>query len=374
MKFNVSSADLLDRVQTISRVIASKNTLEIMADILFSVKDQQLTLTASDLETTIITTLPLNSAEGEITVAIDTKRLIDSLREFADQPLDIEVDDQNFQVRITTASGIYNLGGVNGSEYPELATVQNPMANFSIPSATLLDAITKTIFAAPDDKLRPIMAGIFVDINDLGVNFVATDAHKLVRYRVEDNTCPAGNSFILARKPAIILQSLLPKDDGDVSIQYDDKMMQFSILNYTMFSRQVEGKYPNYDAVIPKNNPFTLTIDRMAAMAALRRTSLYSAEASNMVKLEISADKVVLSAQDFEKSVSATETVACQYSGDPISIGFKASYLIEIFKNIESDNVHLQIADPNRAAIILPETNKAGEDVLMLLMPMILDY
>lgn len=374
MKFNVSSADLLDRVQTISRVIASKNTLEIMADILFSVKDQQLTLTASDLETTIITTLPLNSSEGEITVAIDTKRLIDSLREFADQPLDIEVDDQNFQVRITTASGNYNLGGVNGAEYPELATVQNPTANFPIPSATLLDAITKTIFAAPDDKLRPVMAGIFVDINELGVNFVATDAHKLVRYRVEDNSCPAGNSFILARKPAIILQTLLPKDDGDVSIQYDDKMMQFSILNYTMFSRQVEGKYPNYDAVIPKNNPFTLTIDRMAAMAALRRTSLYSAEASNMVKLEISNDKVVLSAQDFEKSVSATETVACQYSGEPISIGFKASYLIEIFKNIESANVNLQIADPNRAAIILPETNKVGEDVLMLLMPMILDY
>jgi DNA polymerase-3 subunit beta len=374
MKFNVSSADLLDRVQTISRVIASKNTLEIMSDILFTVKDQQLTLTASDLETTIVTTLPLNSSEGQISVAIDTKRLTDSLREFADQPLDIEVDDQNFQVRITTASGNYNLGGVNGSEYPELSMVQNPTAQFPIPSSTLLDAITKTIFAAPDDKLRPVMAGIFVDINDSGINFVATDAHKLVRYRVEDNSCPAGNSFILARKPAIILQSLLSKDNDNVSIQYDDKMMQFSLLNYTMYSRQVEGKYPNYDAVIPKNNPFTLSIDRLAAMAALRRTSLYSAEASNMVKLDISNDKVVLSAQDFEKSVSATETVACQYSGDPLSIGFKASYLIEIFKNIESDNVLLQIADPNRAAIILPETNKQGEDILMLLMPMILDY
>ncbi|MCR4619725.1 MAG: DNA polymerase III subunit beta [Paludibacteraceae bacterium] len=374
MKFNVSSADLLDRVQTISRVIASKNTLEIMSDILFTVKDQQLTLTASDLETTIVTTLPLNSSEGQISVAIDTKRLTDSLREFADQPLDIEVDDQNFQVRITTASGNYNLGGVNGSEYPELSMVQNPTAQFPIPSSTLLDAITKTIFAAPDDKLRPVMAGIFVDINDSGINFVATDAHKLVRYRVEDNSCPAGNSFILARKPAIILQSLLSKDNDNVSIQYDDKMMQFSLLNYTMYSRQVEGKYPNYDAVIPKNNPFTLSIDRLAAMAALRRTSLYSAEASNMVKLDISNDRVVLSAQDFEKSVSATETVACQYSGDPLSIGFKASYLIEIFKNIESDNVLLQIADPNRAAIILPETNKQGEDILMLLMPMILDY
>ncbi|MBQ9591568.1 MAG: DNA polymerase III subunit beta [Paludibacteraceae bacterium] len=374
MKFNVSSADLLDRVQTISRVIASKNTLEIMSDILFTVKDQQLTLTASDLETTIVTTLPLNSSEGQISVAIDTKRLTDSLREFADQPLDIEVDDQNFQVRITTASGNYNLGGVNGSEYPELSMVQNPTAQFPIPSSTLLDAITKTIFAAPDDKLRPVMAGIFVDNNDSGINFVATDAHKLVRYRVEDNSCPAGNSFILARKPAIILQSLLSKDNDNVSIQYDDKMMQFSLLNYTMYSRQVEGKYPNYDAVIPKNNPFTLSIDRLAAMAALRRTSLYSAEASNMVKLDISNDRVVLSAQDFEKSVSATETVACQYSGDPLSIGFKASYLIEIFKNIESDNVLLQIADPNRAAIILPETNKQGEDILMLLMPMILDY
>ncbi len=374
MKFNVSSADLLDRVQTISRVIASKNTLEIMSDILFTVKDQQLTLTASDLETTIVTTLPLNSSEGQISVAIDTKRLTDSLREFADQPLDIEVDDQNFQVRITTASGNYNLGGVNGSEYPELSMVQNPTAQFPIPSSTLLDAITKTIFAAPDDKLRPVMAGIFVDINDSGINFVATDAHKLVRYRVEDNSCPAGNSFILARKPAIILQSLLSKDNDNVSIQYDDKMMQFSLLNYTMYSRQVEGKYPNYDAVIPKNNPFTLSIDRLAAMAALRRTSLYSAEASNMIKLDISNDRVVLSAQDFEKSVSATETVACQYSGDPLSIGFKASYLIEIFKNIESDNVLLQIADPNRAAIILPETNKQGEDILMLLMPMILDY
>lgn len=374
MKFNVSSADLLDRVQTISRVIASKNTLEIMSDILFTVKDQQLTLTASDLETTIVTTLPLNSSEGQISVAIDTKRLTDSLREFADQPLDIEVDDQNFQVRITTTSGNYNLGGVNGSEYPELSMVQNPTAQFPIPSSTLLDAITKTIFAAPDDKLRPVMAGIFVDINDSGINFVATDAHKLVRYRVEDNSCPAGNSFILARKPAIILQSLLSKDNDNVSIQYDDKMMQFSLLNYTMYSRQVEGKYPNYDAVIPKNNPFTLSIDRLAAIAALRRTSLYSAEASNMVKLDISNDRVVLSAQDFEKSVSATETVACQYSGDPLSIGFKASYLIEIFKNIESDNVLLQIADPNRAAIILPETNKQGEDILMLLMPMILDY
>ncbi len=373
MKFNVSSTELLERVQTLSRVIASKNTLAIAGDILFSIHNGELTLTASDLETTLVTKLPVSECDGDGSVTIDTKRLIESLREFADQPLEFNVNNDNFQVQIRTVSGNYNLGGHNGEEYPPLKVVEQPEAQLSIKAQTLENAISKTIFAAPEDKLRPAMSGIFVDMTAEGINFVATDAHKLVRYRVTNTSCPTDKSFIIARKPAILLQALLQKEEGDVTIEYDEKEMVFAIEKYTMYSRQVEGKYPNYDAVIPKGNPFKLSVDRLGAIAMLRRMSLFSNEASNMVRFDISSDLLKCSAQDYDNSASAEEKMPCQYQGDPLSIGFKAGFLIDILKNIESDNVVFQLANPSRAGVIVPEFNKEGEDVLMLLMPMILN-
>ncbi len=373
MKFVVSSTKLTSHLQGISRVISNKSTLPILDSFLFDLKGTTLTITASDLETTLITSLELDKAEGEGVVAFTAKILLDTLKEFPEQPLSFEINNENKQMVIKSETGSYNFIGQNGDEYPRVHELGEEANSLNIPVDVLSEGIAKSIFATADDELRPVMNGIYFDITTEGLTLVATDAHKLVRYTTEATKGSAAAAFILAKKPATLLKNILPKESGDVAVQFDDKNAFFTLSNYKMVCRQVEGRFPNYNGVIPQNNPHKLIIDRLEFMNALKRVSLFSNQASNLIKLQLNANEMHVSAQDIDFSISAEETIACQYSGEPMSIGFKSTFLVDILNNINSGDVVMELADPSRAGLILPFENEEGEDLLMLLMPMLLN-
>jgi DNA polymerase-3 subunit beta len=373
MKFIVSSTKLSSHLQGISRVISNKSTLPILDSFLFNLTGNTLTITASDLETTLITSLELDKAEGEGAVAISAKILLDTLREFPEQPLSFDINDDNLSMVIKSDTGSYNFIGQNGDEYPRIPDLSPEANSLSIPVETINTGITKSIFATADDELRPVMNGIYFDITTEGVTMVATDAHKLVRFKTSAIQGSANAAFILAKKPATLLKNILPKESGEVDIQFDDKNAIFTLSNYKMVCRQVEGRFPNYNGVIPQNNPYKLIIDRLAFMNALKRVSLFSNQASNLIKLQLTANEMHVSAQDIDFSISAEEKITCQYSGEPMSIGFKSTFLVDILSNINSGDVILELADPSRAGLILPFENEENEDLLMLLMPMLLN-
>lgn len=374
MKFIVSSTKLSSHLQSISRAIPTKTSLPILESFLFSLKGNILSITASDLETTLITSLELDSAEGEGLVAFSSKILLDTLKEFPEQPLSFDINDENLAMIIKSETGVYNFIGQNGDEYPRMPELQEGAYTLNVSADTLLSGISKTIFATTEDELRPVMNGIFFDISTEGTTFVATDAHKLVRCKTSLVKGLENATFILPKKPATLLKNILPKESGEVIVQFDSKNAYFTLSNYKLVCRLLEGRFPNYSSVIPQNNPHKMIVDRVALMNALRRVSLFSNQASNMVKLQVAQNAVTVSAQDIDFSVSAEEKVACQYSGDPMNIGFKSSFLVEILNNINSgDDVIVELADPSRAGLILPFENEETEDLLMLLMPMLLN-
>jgi DNA polymerase-3 subunit beta len=260
--------------------------------------------------------------------------------------------------------------------YPQLPVLDENVKDLKISAPVLLSGISKTFFCMADDELRPVMNGIYFDVNE-DLTMVATDAHKLVRFKsnyIESSASEDESlNFILPKKPAMMLRSILPKETGDVEIKLDAKNAHFQLNNYVMVCRQVEGRYPNYNGVIPKNNPFQITLDRLTLQNALKRVSVFSNQASNLIKLDFSSNQVVISAQDIDFSISAEETIACGYDGEPIKIGFKSTFLIEMLANVDSNDVILELADPSRAGILLPAVNEEGEDILMLLMPMLLN-
>lgn len=378
MKFIVSSTELLSHLQAISRVINSKNSLPILDNFLFELTGTHLTMTASDIETTLITSMDVDSAEGEGKVAVASKLLLDTLREFSEQPLTFTVDDSNLSMVITSANGTYNFIGQNGEEYPRLPQLADESRVLNMQVSFLAAGITKTLFCTADDELRPVMNGIYFDIMHDGITLVATDAHKLVRFRTTYNSATLTEeeekvSFILPKKPANMLKNILPKETGNVEVRFDSKNAYFSLSNYTMICRQVEGKFPNYNGVIPKTNLYKIIVDRLTLMNALKRVSVFSNQASNLVKLDFNDNQINISAQDIDFSISAEETISCQFEGEPIKIGFKSSFLIEILNNISSSDVIIELTDPSRAGLILPFENEEGEDILMLLMPMLLN-
>lgn len=372
MNFTVNSSDLLSRLQIVSRVIPQKSTMPILEDVLFDIDGNRLTLTASDLDTTLVTTLDVQESSANIKVAISAKILLETVREIADQPLCLDINEENFSIVIKTTNGTYQLGGQNGQEYPTLSGFDDSAKTLQFPVDRLSTAVSKTIFAATDDALRPVMNGVNFDITDKNVTTVATDAHKLVRYVTDAVKGDTTTSFILAKKPANVLLTVLQKESGEAIIKFDDKNILFSLGTYDMYCRQVEGRYPNYNAVIPGNNSRKVIVDRQSLIGVLRRVSIFSNEASNLIKLKLSTNVIEVSAQDVDFSVSGEEKLECQYEGDEMSIGFKSSFLIEILKNIDCDNVVIELGDSSRAGIIVPLENKDQEDLLMLLMPMLL--
>jgi len=375
MNFIVSSADLLSHLQAISRVISTKNTLPILDNFLFQLTGNELVITASDLETTMITTLSIENASGDGVIAIPSRILTDTLKEFPEQPLTFEVNMDTLGIEIISENGKYSIVGKPGVDFPQLPVLKDDrITEVTFSSGTLLVGINRTLFATADDELRPVMNGILFELHTDHVTFVSSDAHKLVRYTRKDTRAESDASFILPKKPANLLKNILPREEGDVNLSFDDKNAVFVLSGYKLICRLVEGNYPAYDAVIPKDNPNKMGIGRTEMLNALRRVSVFSNQASNLIKLHLQPNQLVVSAQDIDYSISAVETLQCQYGGDEFEIGFKSVFLIEILQNISSDEVSVELADPTRAGIILPKDEEnEDEDLLMLLMPMMIN-
>lgn len=375
MKFVVSSTELLGHLQAISRVISSKNTLPILDNFLFNLSGNDLEITASDLESTLITRMKLENAEGDGIIALPARILLDTLKEFSAQPLAFDLNMETMAVVINSENGKFSVMGQNGVDFPALPAIKkDKRSSFSINADILLAGISRTIFATADDELRPVMGGIFVEASPDGITFVASDAHKLVRYQRLDTVAEDSSSFILPKKPASLLKNILPREEGAVTVEFDDKNAFFNLNDYRIVCRLVEGNYPNYNSVIPKNNPRKITIDRVEFYNTLRRVSVFSNQASNLVKLQLKGNQITVSAQDIDFSISAYERVKCVYEGEEIEIGFKSVFLLEILANIVSQDVVIELADPTRAGLFLPaETDNESESLLMLLMPMMIN-
>ncbi len=371
MKFVVSSIELLSRLSSISRVIASKSTLPILDNFLFSLKEGYLTITASDLETTLRSGLAIENTEEEGDITIPAKLLVDSLKEFADIPLEFSTnaDKTSIQIKWTTGNAVLPCSGAE--EYPELKEVAKENTTIQINTHVLLEGINRTLYATADEELRPVMNGLFFDINTDNLTLVASDAHKLVCFTRHDIKAENKSSFILPKKPASILKSLLSKSEEDVKIVFDNRNAYFEFSSFVLICRLVEGNYPAYKSVIPKNNTNKLIIGRQEFLNATKRVAVCSNQASSLIKLQLLYNQLTISAQDLDFSISAVETLTCQYDGDPMEIGFKSPFLIEILNNLPYSEVSLEMADPTRAALILPaDNNDPSEDILALIMPM----
>lgn len=373
MRFNVSSTKLFQQLQAVSRVIASKNSLQILEDVLFDLHGEELMLTASDGETTIRTALQVENAQGQGKVAFGAKLLLETLKEFPEQPLTFAIDDQNFGLNITSANGTYSFVGANGNEYPEMPVEGEQNNSFSMAASALLDAVNKTLFCTADDELRPVMNGIFFDLSEDKITMVATDAHRLVRYTNMTVSAAAPVSFILPKKPATILKNVLAKEEGDVQVTFGQKNAKFEFGQTLVVCRQIEGRFPNYNAVIPQNNQNKVIVDKQTIINACKRVAVFANTGTSLLKLALAENSIKISAQDIDFSTSAEETIACSYAGMPMAIGFKAPFLIEILSQVQSAEVLIELADPARAGLILPVENEENQDLLMLLMPMLLN-
>ena len=373
MKFIVSSTALSSHLQAISRVINSKNALPILDCFLFELEDGTLSVTVSDSETTMVTTVEVNESDTNGRFAVVAKTLLDALKEIPEQPLTFDINPDNYEITVQYQNGKYSLMGQNADEFPQSATLGDNAVRVEMEASVLLGGINRSVFATADDELRPVMNGIYFDITTEDITFVASDGHKLVRNKTFVAHGDEKAAFILPKKPATLLKNLLPKEQGDVQIDFDDRNAVFTLENYRMVCRLIEGRYPNYNSVIPQDNPHKVTIDRQMLISALRRVSVFSSQASSLIKLRLSENQIQISAQDIDFSTSAEETLICQYAGNAMSIGFKSTFLIDILNNLTAQEVIVELADPSRAGVIVPAEQEENEDVLMLLMPMMLN-
>ena len=373
MRFDVSSTALLSRLQSISKVIASKNSLPILDSFLFNLEGNTLTVTASDAETRLVTSVDVMNAQGAGLFAVSAKILLDPLKELPEQPLTFDINDENLEIFIHFQNGKYNFIGQKGDTYPLQKPLNDNAIAIIVDSQMLLNGISRSLFATADDELRPVMNGIYFDITTEDITMVASDGHKLVRCKTLAAKGNERAAFILPKKPATLLKNLLPKEQGTVTIEFDERNAVFMLESYRMVCRLIEGRYPNYNSVIPQNNPHKVTVDRQQLVGALRRVSIFSSQASSLIKLRMQENQIVISAQDIDFSTSAEETQVCQYAGAAMSIGFKSTFLIDILNNISADEVVIELADPSRAGVIIPVEQEENEDLLMLLMPMMLN-
>ncbi len=374
MKFVASSSELLSHLQAISRAISSKSQLPVLDCFLFDLKDKSLSITASDLEVTMTTNMETDSTEGSGVVALPSKILLDILKKLPEQPLTFEISMDSLVVDIISERGKYNFIAQPGQDYPSIPVVDEDKSNrIQLPVNLLMTGINKTLFATADDDLRPVMNGILFEFSADSMTFVASDSHKLVRYQRLDAKSNFDASFILPKKPAGLLKNVLPRESGDVLIEFDHKNAFFTLPNYKMVCRLVEGNYPSYNAVIPQDNPNKAVIDRVDLANTLGRVSIFANQASNLVKLHLVNNEIVVSAQDIDFSISAFEKLRCQYEGDEMEIGFKSLFLADILDNLSSGDIIIEMSDPSRAAILLPLNKEENEEELMLLMPMMIN-
>ena len=373
MKFTVSSSALLSLLATTGKVISNKSSLPILEYFLMELKDGQLTVTTSDLETTLIGSISVENIEREGVIAAPGKLMLDSLKEFPEMPLVIEVNDTTWEIQITWASGHLSIPGASAVSYPAVQTLGNERKNITLDADLLVSGINKTIFATADDELRPVMNGVYFDFSTESLTFVATDAHKLVKYNAE-NSSDITSSFILPKKPANLLKALLAKEEEPVNVTFDAKNVTFELKNFKLVCRLIEGNYPNYNAVIPTANPNKVLIDRVEFVNGIKRVAVCSNPSTNLIRMDIANNKVNLTAQDIDFSVSANETISCSYDGQPVTIGFKSTFLVEILSNIDTPTVIVELADSTRAGVFKPVyDDQPSSESLMLLMPMMIN-
>lgn len=373
MKFIISSSALFNRLQSIGRVINSKNTLPILDCFLFEIQDNTLTITASDSETTLITSVELVESDNAMRFCINAKTIQDSMKEIAEQPLAFDVNPDNMEITATYQNGHFSIVGQSADEYPEMNISQDGMNELVIHSETVLNGINRCLFATADDDLRPVMNGVYFDLQQDGLTFVSTDGHKLVRNKNYNIKGEVQAAFILPKKPATILKNLLPKEAGDIVLKFDERYAFISMESSRLICRLIEGRYPNYNSVIPQNNPFKVTVDRLTLLSALKRVLIFSNQSSALIKLHLENNQLTVSGQDIDYSTSAEENVPCEYGETPMNIGFKGTFLVDILNNISGENVIIELADPSRAGVLVPAEQEKDEDLLMLLMPMMLN-
>ena len=371
MKFIVSSSALLKQLQAISGALSSNTVLPILENFLFEINSGVLSISATDLQTTMNTTLAVEAKENG-KIAVPSKILLDTLKTLADQPVIFSINDENFGIEMSAGDGKYKLSGENGEDFPKIPKVENAAA-LVITASTLAEAISKTLFAVSTDELRPAMTGVYCQMSSENITFVATDAHKLVRYRRRDAHADVTSSFILPKKALNLLKSSLPTEDVSVNIEYNATNAFFSFNNINLICRLIDEKYPDYEAVIPVNNPNKLTIDRSLFLSCLRRVSIYSNKTTHQVRLKITGSELQISAEDLDFANEAFERLSCQYEGEDIEIGFNARFLVEMLANLETEEVALEMSTPNRAGILFPVNADNNEDVLMLVMPVMLN-
>ena len=371
MKFIVNSLGLLKQLQLLNGVLNSNNTLPILDNFLFEMKQDELALSASDLETSMNTRMAIQCKE-EGMIAVPAKLLLDILKSLPDQPLTFDVDGKTFGIEITSDNGKYKLTGQTGDEFPK-APAMGASKALLIGADVLNRAISKTIFAAGNDDMRPIMSGVFFEIEPESVRFVATDAHKLVRMTRSDIGGESA-AFIVPRKPLNLLKGALSSLKSEVNMQYTENNAMFTFDNVTLMCRLIEGKYPNYEAVIPKENPFKLTIDRLDFLNSIKRVSIFANRSTNQVRLKLTGSEIQLSAEDLDFANEAHEQLACTFVGDNMEIGFNSRFLQDMLNNLDANNVHVEMSAPNRAGIITEvEKSFENEDILMLVMPVMLN-
>ena len=372
MNFIVSSSQLTSHLQAISRVINSKNTITVLECFLFEFEGNTLKLTASDNDNTLNTTFEVTECSEDFRFAISSKILLDSLKEISEQPVRFEIDKETLEITIYYQNGKYSMVGVNADEYPSAPAMGENSVRLSMPADVLASGISASLFAAADDEIRPVMCGIYFDLTPESVTMVASDGHKLSRCRDFSVKGAEKSAFILPKKPANLLKNLLAKESGnETMIEFDDRFAVFALENYKLVCRLIEGRYPNYNSVIPQNNPRKITVDRAAMLGALRRVALFSSQVS-LVKLHIQDGNMVISAQNNDFSTFAEESLVCSYDGAPMNIGFSASFLIDILNNIPGAEVVIELADPSRAGVMFPAEQQENQEHLMLLMPMML--
>lgn len=373
MRFTLSSTALSSRIAALSRVINSKNSLPILGDFVFDIQGNDLTITASDSENTMYMTMELIETDGDGQFAINSQNLQEAVKGFSEQPITFDVNQNENIAKISYQNGLFSLPVENADEYPQPQQVSESATTITIPNALLADNINRTLFATAQDELRPVMNGIYFDLTPDCLAVVASDGHKLVRNKIYTIKSDTPASFILPKKPAGLLKNLLGKDGGDVTIRFDERNAEINYGTGTISCRLIEGRYPNYNSVIPQNNPNEIRVDRNGLLAALRRVQPFANGSSNLVRFHVEGGTLQLDAEDYDFSKNATEKMSCEYNGQAMSIGFKGSSFIEILSNFECQEVIIQLADPSRAGLVLPSEQPEGQDVLMLMMPMLIN-
>ncbi len=370
MRFVVSSSQLLKNLQKIGGVISTNTVLPILEDFLFDIDKNNLSITATDLDTTMSVSMEVESKEV-FKIAIPARILLDSLKALAEQPITIAVDETTNGIEITTDNGKYKLSGENSADFPKEPTAED-VEEVKLAASILNKGVSKTLFAVSNDELRPAMTGVFFQLDENGITFVATDAHKLVKFNRKDVT--GGNtSFIIPKKALNVLKAVVPNNDTEVLVQFNNSNAFFTFDNIQLICRLINAKYPDYNAVIPKENPNLLTVQKDDFFSSLRRTAIFSNKTTHQVVLKMGGSELTVSAQDLDFSNEASEKLVCEYQGSPMEIGFNAKFLLEMLGALDYSDINIELSTPNRAGIIRPVEKDENEDLLMLVMPVMLN-